>query len=91
MLTRGDFDGTEGGTYRIALGDEVIDLVLDRIEDLPPSPRQGGTFRLVFRGPADRMLPQSIYQLQHGERAFDLFLVANSRDDEGTWYEAIFF
>jgi len=90
-LTREDFAGTEGTAYRVEIPEAELELVLDKVEELPPSPRQGGSFRLVFRGPADQVLPQAIYPLRRGDEQFDLFLVPNAQDAVSTWYEAIFF
>lgn len=49
------------------------------------------SFSLVFRGPADPVLPQRMYRLEL-ERlgALDLFLVPVRRDGDGTHYEAVF-
>jgi hypothetical protein len=48
-------------------------------------------FRLLFRGPRDPLLPQSIYRLAHAELdPMEIFVVPIARDDEHTSYEAIF-
>lgn len=49
------------------------------------------SFALVFRGPAQRVLPQRIYRFE-SERLgrFELFIVPIGRDREGTSYEATF-
>jgi hypothetical protein len=48
-------------------------------------------FGLVFRGPAEPLLPQSIYRLAHPRLgSHDLFLVPIGRKPEGVEYEAIF-
>jgi hypothetical protein len=48
-------------------------------------------FRLAFLGPADPLLPQRTYRLEHdGLGALDIFLVPIARDASGTTYEAIF-
>lgn len=48
-------------------------------------------FRLAFLGPADPILPQRIYRLEHDALgALDIFLVPIARDAGGTTYEAIF-
>ncbi len=49
------------------------------------------TFSLMFRGPADRFLPQKTYRLKHDRLGeFDLFLVPVAQDKEGFIYEAAF-
>jgi Domain of unknown function (DUF6916) len=48
-------------------------------------------FRLVFLGPADPMLRQRTYRLDHEALGpLDIFLVPIARDAGGTTYEAIF-
>jgi len=48
-------------------------------------------FRLVFHGPADPILPQRTYRLEHEALGtLDMFLVPVGRDARGTTYEAIF-
>ena len=48
-------------------------------------------FRLAFLGPADPVLPQRTYRLEHGALgALDIFLVPIASDAGGTTYEAIF-
>jgi hypothetical protein len=48
-------------------------------------------FGLLFRGPAEPLLPQRIYRLAHPEvGTHDIFLVPIGRKPEGVEYEAIF-
>lgn len=48
-------------------------------------------FTLLFRGPADAVLPQRMYAMEHAEMgAFELFLVTVGPDAEGMRYEAVF-
>lgn len=48
-------------------------------------------FGLVFRGPAEPILPQRIYRLAHPEvGTHDIFLVPIGGKPEGVEYEAIF-
>ena len=48
-------------------------------------------FSVIFRGPADRILPQRIYQVSHKKMGtFDLFLVPVGQDAHGIQYEALF-
>jgi hypothetical protein len=52
--------------------------------------REGGAFRLEWRGPAEPVLDQAIYRFRRGEQSFDMFIVPVGRDAQGTLYEAIF-
>lgn len=48
-------------------------------------------FSIVFRGPADPVLPQRIYHFEHAELGdLELFVVPIGRDAEGVLYEAVF-
>ena len=49
------------------------------------------TFSLLFRGPADRFLPQATWRLKHEQLGeFDIFLVPVGQDKSGFDYEAVF-
>lgn len=55
----------------------------------PPSGRE--PFSILFRGPADPILPQRTYAVEHATLGrFDLFLVPLGADDNGARYEAVF-
>lgn len=48
-------------------------------------------FTLLFRGPAEPILAQRIYRLEHESlAALEIFIVPLGVDAEGTRYEAIF-
>jgi hypothetical protein len=59
---------------------------------LPGGPNQArDPFTLLFRGPAEPVLPQRIYRFEHSETgALEIFIVPVARDDSGTSYEAVF-
>jgi hypothetical protein len=77
--------------FRIKEGDTVVlELQLVEAKDVGTTSRQI-QFSIIFRGPQNLYLPQSIYNLEHDRLGtFDLFLVPIKRDQEGTHYEAIF-
>ena len=53
--------------------------------------RRQEMFSLVFRGPAERFLPQRMYRLEHDRLGrFDLLLVPIAQDGAGFVYEAAF-
>jgi hypothetical protein len=61
----------------------------DEANDQKPARRR--PFSLIFRGPVETHLPQSIYQIRHEKLgAMGLFLVPVGLDEEGMHYEAIF-
>jgi hypothetical protein len=48
-------------------------------------------FSIVFRGPANHLLPQQTYPIEHNTIGkFELFLVPIGPDEIGTRYEAVF-
>ena len=67
-------------------------LELAEARPLGPAPPGGrAPFSLVFRGPADPVLAQRIYRLEHaGLGTLEIFLVPVGRDAAGTRYEAVF-
>ncbi len=88
--TIGDFAGRVGKRFDVHLTGHRLALVLDAVQELPASARQGGSFRLEFLGPLDPMLTQGIFPFQNGGDRFDIFIVPVARDPRGTRYEAIF-
>lgn len=86
-----EFAGAEGTVYQVTAEDNSYELVLETAAELPASGREGGSFRLAFRGPAEPILAQGIYPFRAGEFAGDIFIVPIGRDDSGTLYEAVFF
>jgi len=49
-------------------------------------------FSLFFRGPRSVLLPQSSYELEHPNLGtFLLFLVPIRQDENGTYYESVFY
>jgi hypothetical protein len=70
--------------------DPGMELELTGVSPLRLSHRQE-SFSLLFKGPADRMLPQQTYSLENGHIGqVDIFLVPVDRDHDGIYYEAIF-
>ncbi len=91
-LTMNDFSEKVGTGYTLLVDDGEVPVTLAEVQTLIDSGREGGSFRLEFLGPADPILPQSIYPVREdGEEAVEIFLVPIGRDQNGTRYEAIFF
>ena len=89
-LSLADFEGSVGEPYEIVFTDGTLPVMLEKAQALPRSRREGGAFRLEWRGPADPGLEQATYRFRRGERVFDMFIVPVGRDSSGTLYEAIF-
>ena len=77
--------------FRIRVSDtDTVEAELTDVSEHLLSPRQE-RFSVVFRTPNEIFLGQGMRPFEHDEMgAFDLFLVPIERDDEGTYYEAVF-
>jgi hypothetical protein len=97
-LTAHSFTPAVGETFALDAGEAgrlELELLESRLHDPDaPAEDEGGRrapFRLVFRGPADPVLPQRIYRLEHeAVGAIEIFIVPIERDETGTSYEAVF-
>jgi Domain of unknown function (DUF6916) len=98
-LTVETFAPAVGDTFVLDAGDagrldlELLDArALER--DDPPGSGESGRrtpFTVVFRGPAEPLLPQRIYRLEHATLGpLEIFIVPVARDEAGAVYEAIF-
>ena len=89
-LTLGHFEPLVGTTFAIS-EPAAVELVLAEATSAGEWPGGRQPFRLLFRGPREPLLPQSIYRLEHGALGpLEIFIVPIRRDDESTSYEAIF-
>jgi len=69
---------------------EAVEAELTEVSERLMSPRQE-RFSLVFRTAKDKLIEQGIRTLEHDAMGnFDLFIVPIGRDDDGTYYEAVF-
>lgn len=92
------FEECVGSAFRIH-ADSGSSVDAELIEATPLGSRCDGcgavaqreAFSIVFRGPAEPVLPQKIYTLEHAKLGrFDLFLVPIGPDSSGMRYEAVF-
>jgi hypothetical protein len=92
-LTEQEFSKHVNTKFRV-VNEQPIELELTEVKGYSSKPNeQTGMerFSAFFRGPADRVLVQQTYSIEHEQMgAFDLFLVPVSRDDSGFRYEAVF-
>lgn len=81
-------------TAEIAMGTPDVELILDRLVELPSAPDAQRTrpFSLTFLGPAGQHFPQGTYRLHHvGLGELDVFLVPLGPLADGRHqYEAVF-
>ncbi len=88
------FEPFVGEAFRIEGGEgSFLELTLTEAKTGPWQPEEESTFafELIFRGPADPMLPQATYRMAHGTLgSVDLFIVPIARDADATTYQAVF-
>lgn len=90
-LSLDDFSSGVGESYEMEVGDTAYPAELTKAVPLTDSGREGGSFRLEFRGPAEPAFQQGTFTFRRGGEAHDIFVVAIGRDETGTRYEAVFF
>ena len=97
-LTHGDFAGRIGEHFEMTVPEgppltlELVDATeYEAAGGRGPEGQERRQFSLIFRGPAEPVMPQSIYPLGHAEfEGLELFLVPISQGAEGTQYQAAF-
>ncbi len=89
--TKEQFAENLHSTFRLQTTDaRALPLELISLTLLPSAPQQE-QFSLVFRGPAETLLPQGTYRIEHDRLgALELFLVPIASDQRGAQYEVIF-
>ena len=69
---------------------QAIEAELNYVSEHLISPRQE-RFSIVFRTSSEVLIRQGLHRFEHDKmEAFDLFIVPIERDEEGTYYEAVF-
>jgi hypothetical protein len=91
-LTVEDFRPRVGEAFVVRADDGAgIELELTEARSLGEAFQDREAFSLLFRGPAEPVMPQATYRMANdglGEQ--DIFIVPVGRTDVGTDYEAIF-
>lgn len=89
-LTVDDFSARLSDAFTVKGHNASLQLVLSGIEKFGMSQRRQA-FSLRFMGPAQPVLPQSIYRLENATMGvMDIFLVPLGPQDGGMRYEAVF-
>lgn len=93
-LTLATFAERIGAGFRIRASDElVVEVTLAEAVALGEAGAAGAKepFSIVFRGPAEQILPQGIYQVEHEAiGGYQIFLVPLTPNGDGARYEAVF-
>ncbi|HEX8216823.1 MAG TPA: hypothetical protein VF577_05095 [Allosphingosinicella sp.] len=90
-LTLDDFAPALGERFEMVVGDSVHPAELIEASPLNDSGREGGSFRLEFRGPPAPAFQQGTFTFRRNGEEHDIFVVAIGRSEAGTRYEAVFF
>ena len=90
MASASDFEHAVGSVFTAEIGGRMVSLELTAVHQIAASPRPGGGFTLLFKGPRDIGLPQAIYHLTSDAITDDIFIVPVSGDATGYVYEAVF-
>lgn len=80
-----------GDRFEMEVAGGTMPVELTAAEPLRDSGREGGSFRLEFRGAFEPVLSQGIYGFRRGGETFEIFVCPIGREPAGTRYEAIFF
>lgn len=90
-LTQAAFAENLNTKFRIKLeNSQTAELELIEVLETMSTPRQE-QFSIFFRGPAEYLLPQSTYHMEHEKLGeLDIFVVPVGREQDGYRYEAVF-
>jgi uncharacterized protein DUF6916 len=91
QMTLADFSGRVGKTFEVHVAGHKVPLLLEALQELPGSARQGGSFRLEFLGPLNLQLSQGVFPFLIGTDEYAIFIVPLGREPNGARYEAIFY
>ena len=88
------FEPHVGDVFKIDVAEgPSLALTLAEANRGPWQPHEGPptAFELMFRGPADPVLPQATYCLTHSSLGdLDIFIVPIARSEAATTYQAVF-
>jgi hypothetical protein len=90
-LTMTSFEELEGKTFTVISTEPSVALELVEVRKMGSGEREGGAFSLLWQGPSDPFLPQSIYRFSQAELGeHDLFIVPVAEKTDGFQYESVF-
>ncbi|MBZ9806783.1 hypothetical protein LB542_09165 [Mesorhizobium sp. BR1-1-9] len=90
MASASDFEQAVGQAFTVEAGGRRIALELSAVNRIASSPRPGGGFSLLFKGPRETALPQATYRFAGNGGTHDIFIVPVAADATGRLYEAVF-
>jgi len=90
-LTIKDFEKLVNTAFEVRSLPSELQLSLVEVRAMGSGEREGGAFSVLWQGPKEPVLEQSIYRLfqpEFGEQ--DVFLVPVAEKEAGVQYEAVF-
>ena len=90
-LTHATLSENLNGDFEVRVDDSTkVKLVLFEVSELRDAPRNH-FFSVLFRGPAESMLPQGLYAMENESMGrFEIFIVPVGVTEAGYEYEAVF-
>ena len=86
----GDFSNRVGKTFEVRVQNHQVPLRLHAFQELPPTQRAGGSFRLEFLGPPAPQLGQGVFAFHIDTDQYNIFIVPLGPQEGGMMYEAVF-
>ena len=68
MASVADFKQAVGSVFTVAIGGRAVSLELTAVHQIASSPRPGGGFTLLFKGPRDMPIGLQIFARRHDDR-----------------------
>jgi hypothetical protein len=92
LLTRVSFAPHQNTVFAVTVdGNLPVELELVEVTDKTPTGFRGEQFSLVFGGPSEPVLPQRLYEMEHGILGhLEIFLVPIGLQKDRRLYEAFF-
>jgi hypothetical protein len=89
-IVMADFERHRGKTFHVAVDGGSFAIVLVDAEPVQPSARPGGSFSLMFTGPASPILNQGMYEVRCGDEQWPLFIVPLGPRGDVVEYQVLF-
>ncbi|WP_346897699.1 DUF6916 family protein [uncultured Roseibium sp.] len=90
-LTMTNFEELKDRTFTVVSAELPVVLELVEVKKMGSGEREGGAFSVLWQGPSEPFLPQSIYRFSQAELGeHELFIVPVAEKTDGFQYESVF-
>ncbi|WP_417673776.1 DUF6916 family protein [Roseibium sp.] len=90
-LTITNFEELKDRTFTVVSSEPPVVLKLVEVKKMGSGEREGGAFSVLWQGPSEPFLPQSIYRFSQAELGeHELFIVPVAEKTDGFQYESVF-